>query len=71
MSTVEEIEHAVERLDSSDFARLVSWIDKRRHNKWSRQLDEDANSGKLNFLFEEADAECQGGQLRDWPADEK
>ncbi len=71
MSTVEEIEKAVERLDPSDFARLVSWIDERRHARWTRQMDEDAIAGKLDLLFEEADSECQAGQLRDWPQDEK
>jgi hypothetical protein len=67
MSTVEEIEQVVEQLAPDDFDRLVSWINRRYHEQWIRQLDQDAATGKLDFLFEEAEAERQSGQLRDWP----
>jgi len=69
MSTIEEIEQAVERLAPRDFAQLASWIDARRHKQWTRQMDEDSAAGKLDFLFEEASAERPAGQLRDWPPD--
>ncbi len=69
MSTVEEIERAVERLAPPEFAQLASWIDARRHQQWVRQMDEDAAAGKLDSLFEEADVQRQAGQLRDWPPD--
>ncbi len=67
MSTVEEIERAVERLAPADFARLAAWIDARRHAQWTRQMDQDAAAGRLGFLFDEADAERTAGQLHDWP----
>ena len=71
MNTVEEIEKAVERLAARDLEKLLSWIDERRQAQWTRQMDKDAAAGKLDFLYEEADAERQAGQLRDWPADAK
>ena len=67
MSTVEEIERAAEQLAPADFGRLVSWINRRHHEQWTRQMDQDAAAGKLDFLFEEAEAERRSGQLRDCP----
>jgi len=67
MSTVEEIKRAVEQLPPEDFARLTSWIDARRHAQWTCEMDKDAAAGRLDFLFEEAEAECAAGQLHDWP----
>jgi hypothetical protein len=67
MSTVEEIERAAEQLAPADFDRLVSWINWHHQEQRTRQMDQDAAAGKLDFLFEEAEAERQSGQLRDWP----
>ncbi len=71
MSTVEEIEHAAEQLAPSDFDRLAAWISTRYHAIWTAQMERDSAAGKLDFLFEEAEAERAAGQLRDWPTDKK
>jgi hypothetical protein len=71
MSTVEEIEIAAEQLAPSEFARLASWVSARYHALWTRQMERDAASGKLDFLFDEAEAERQTGQLHDWPLPKK
>jgi hypothetical protein len=71
MNNVEEIEQAAERLTPQEFDRLASWIDARRHADWTRQMERDANAGKLDFLFNEAKSEREAGQLHDWPANEK
>ena len=34
------------------------------------QMEQDAASGKLDFLFQEADEERRAGKLRDWPENE-
>ena len=67
MSSVEEIEQAVEKLAPADFAKLASWINARHHELWTRQMERDAAAGKLDSLFDEAGAERAAGQLRDWP----
>ena len=67
MSTVEEIERAAEQLPRSEFARLASWVSARNHELWTRQMEGDAATGRLDFLFEEAEAERNAGQLHDWP----
>ena len=71
MNTVEEIEQAAEQLAPSDFHRLASWVNARSHDLWKRQMEQDAAAGKLDFLFNEADAERQAGSLHDWPADKE
>ena len=71
MSTVEEIEQAVERLDLAEFARLAAWINVRRHELWKKQMDRDAAGGKLDVLFAEAETERKAGQLHDWPLDKE
>ena len=34
---------------------------------WTRQMEEDAAGGKLDFLFAEAEKERAAAKLRDWP----
>ena len=67
MTTVEEIERAIENLQSEDVAKLKVWLWKRDHDQWDRQMQEDEAAGRLDFLFEEVDAERKAGKLRDWP----
>jgi hypothetical protein len=71
MTTVEEIEQAAERLAPSDFDRLAAWVSTRYHELWKRQMDNDAATGKLDFLFNEAGAERVAGSLHDWPSDKE
>ena len=52
MSMIEKIEQDIEGLSSHDFDRLAVWVDRRRNEKWDRQMEEDAASGRLDFLFE-------------------
>jgi uncharacterized protein YicC (UPF0701 family) len=65
MTTIEEIERAIEQLPAEEFARLKAWIALRENQQWDRRLDEDAAAGKLDFLFNEAEQERE--TLRDWP----
>lgn len=71
MATVEEIEQAIERLAPTDFSRLATWVAARDQERWTRQMDRDAEAGKLDFLFAEADAERRAGNLRDWPRESR
>ena len=67
MRTVEEIEAAIEALSAEEFSKLTDRLISRRNARWDRQMDEDAASGKLDFLTVEADAARKAGMLRDWP----
>jgi hypothetical protein len=67
MSTVVEIEQAIERLAPSERARLAAWLARKEAQEWDAQLEADATSGKLDFLFEDAETERRSGKLKDWP----
>ena len=42
MSTVDEIEHAIEQLPAPELTRLARWILERDNEIWDRQMDQDA-----------------------------
>jgi hypothetical protein len=65
MSRVEEIEAAIEGLSPEDYRRIVEWFLLRDQKRWDEQMDADSVSGKLDFLFDEADSESANGRLRD------
>jgi hypothetical protein len=67
MSTVEEIETAIENLKEDEFLRLAKWLETRIADSWDRRIARDADEGKLDFLFHEAQAERVAGQLKEWP----
>lgn len=68
MSRIEEIEEAIGRLNPEEFRRIADWVREREQRQWDEQLDRDGSSGKLDFLFEEAEVESRERLLRDWPS---
>jgi len=71
MATVEQIEQAIEQLAPGDFVRLATWVAARHHEEWTRQMDQDAKTGKLDFLFAEAETERRSGNLQNWPGEKQ
>ncbi len=67
MDRVEEREAAIAGLPPEGFRRLAQWFREREQAEWDKQLDSDSSSGKLDFLFQEAEDESNGRSLRDWP----
>jgi hypothetical protein len=67
MSRIEEIEDAINRLGPQEFRRIAEWVREREQQRWDEQLDSDSSSGKLDFVFEEAEEESKEGLIRDWP----
>lgn len=67
MSTLLEIEQAIEKLPAPEQATLASWLAGREARSWDTQMDHDAEVGKLDFLFREGDVERREGHLADWP----
>jgi len=57
MSTVEEIERAIEKLSEADLAEIRAWL-------WDRDIERDANAGRLNAVAEEALREHRSGETR-------
>jgi hypothetical protein len=65
-----EIKSAVRKLSPKELAELTAFIAEQDNAVWRKQIEQDAASGKLDFLFQEADDERQTGKLRDWPKGE-
>jgi len=67
MSTVEEIEAAIERLPRDDFFELSEWVMSRFEDEWDRQIAEDVKTGRLDHLAQEALAEYRAGRTTPFP----
>lgn len=65
MMSVEEIQSAIVALPPDEYARLRRWFIEKSWEHWDREIEEDAASGKLDFLVEEAIRERDRGQLRE------
>jgi hypothetical protein len=65
MTQIEAIQAEIESLSSDDFARLREWIAQRDWQHWDRQIERDSAAGKLDFLWEEAQAAKRQGELRE------
>ncbi|MBC8207213.1 MAG: hypothetical protein ISR84_03225 [Kiritimatiellales bacterium] len=54
MTTVKEIEKAVEHLPPKDLNQFRNWFEAFEAAAWDRQLEADARSGRLDLLANEA-----------------
>ena len=62
MGTVKEIKEAIGKLSSDDRAALSAWLAESEAADWDRQLEADVNSGRLNWLLEEARDDLRSGR---------
>ena len=71
MSTVDEIEKAIEQLPRGDFFRLRDWVRHRFEDEWDREFVEDATSGRLDALAKEAIGEYGAGETEEFPPNDE
>jgi hypothetical protein len=65
IARLEEIQVAIESLPYEEYIRLRQWFSERDWGKWDRQIEADSESGKLDFLIEEALNEKAKGTLKE------
>lgn len=65
MSAVEELETAVKRLSPEDRAVFRAWYIEFEAQEWDRQMEVDAEAGRLDWLVAEARQDRQLGQCTD------
>ena len=65
MSTVQQLEDAVKRLSDEDRATFRAWYAEFDALEWDRQLEVDVNTGRLNWLIEEAREDLKAGRCTD------
>ncbi len=62
MTKVNEIESAIARRSPADLARLREWFLEFDAAVWDRQIEEDAASGKLDALADQAITDFRAGR---------
>lgn len=62
MSTIADIERAVEQLSPQDLTAFRAWFAERDATEWDRQLEDDVAAGRLDALGEEALREKRAGR---------
>lgn len=61
MSTVQEIEAAITRLEPKKVHAVADWLQAYREELWDKQIEADAKAGKLDSLIKKAKANNRGG----------
>lgn len=62
MSTVEEIEAAIEELTPEEARKLTDRLLARRESEWDARIEKDAEAGRLDGLWAEAEKEIEAGE---------
>ncbi len=62
MTTVREIEEAVENLPKPELDKFRTWFDKFDAGVWDKQLEKDVQSGKLDSLADQALKDLENGK---------
>ena len=65
MSTVTEIERAIEQLPHEEFVRLREWIAELDAARWDQQFESDVAAGRLDALAAEALEDLKNGRCTD------
>jgi len=62
MNTIVEIEHAVEQLPPEDLVAFRAWFARFDADVWDREMEADADAGRLDAFAAEALADLRGGR---------
>jgi hypothetical protein len=60
MSTVKEIETAISKLSHHELVELRAWLAEFEADAWDRQMEEDAQSGRLDAFYQRLQRENEG-----------
>ena len=64
MTTVEELEREIQKLDRAELAALREWFHEYDADDWHRQIEADVKAGKLDGLAEEVIAAHKSGNSK-------
>ena len=65
MTTVEDIEQAIQKLAASEFDRLRAWFEDYQAARFDQEIARDAEAGKLDRLADQAIADFGRGRARE------
>ncbi len=55
--SVKEIERAIAQLPKNELTELMTWLQNHHHEAWDKQIENDLESGCLDTLIAEVEAE--------------
>lgn len=64
MSEVEQLERKIQNLSEAELAQFRSWFTEFDAKAWDRQIERDANAGKLDALADKALRDHAAGKSR-------
>jgi predicted HAD superfamily phosphohydrolase YqeG len=67
MSTVQEIETAIQKLKPQEIHEVADWLQELREELWDKQIDADARAGRLDKMMEEAKQDYLAGRCKPLP----
>jgi hypothetical protein len=67
MSTVQEIEASITRLEPKKIHAVADWLQEYRKGLWDKRIAADAKAGKLDPLIKKAKAGYRAGNARPFP----
>ena len=67
MSTVQEIETAIQKLKPQEIHEVADWLQELREELWDRQIDADAKAGRLDKMIAKAKAGYRAGKATPFP----
>jgi hypothetical protein len=65
MSKIDELKAELESLPSDQFAEIFRWLSEKDWERWDKEIEADSQSGRLDFLVQEAREEKANGTLKD------
>jgi len=71
VSTIHEIEMAIEKLPREEVFVLTNWLSTHFSDLWDRQIEEDISAGLFDDLAAEAVAEHRSGKSLPLPSHEE
>ena len=67
MSTVQEIETAIQKLEPQQIKAVADWLQEYREEMWDRQIEADAKAGRLDKFIAKAKADYRAGKATPFP----
>jgi hypothetical protein len=64
MADLENIKQSIVALSHSDVWKLAEWLDEYKNDRWDQQIAEDVEAGRLDKLFERAQADIRAGRMK-------
>ena len=67
MSTVQEIERAIQKLKPQEIHEIADWRQELREELLDKQVEADARPGRMDKMIAKAKTDCRAGRATPFP----